>query len=222
MLPGCPAYPQLTPRRSRPPLATGVQIRTSLLGPKLLCAARPTPESSLLSCAGREARDRNVPSAGRTGRRRPGRMPSSSAQPPGSLSVLTIYPPGGKILLHAQQPLAQGLQHLCHSVSSRQVSDSRHHPRAPALVTRAPRTFAARPAPARVRVRPQHRSPFRVRPPFARFRPAPHRPAQPQWAAPGSEKGQCFPPRGKSRCFNSLDSLNPGPLVFLFKMKVVS
>lgn len=39
--------------------------------------------------------------------------------------------------------------------------------------------------------------------------------------APASEKGRCFPPRWKSRGFDSSHSLNLGPLVFLFKMKVV-
>lgn len=130
-------------------------------------------------------------------------------------SVPTLYPPGGKILLHAQQPLAQGLQHLCHSVSSPRVSDSRRRPRAPALGTRAPRTLAARPAPAPGPAPAQHRSPFRVRPPtdsraFAPPLPGLRSRSEPR-RAPASEKGRCYPPRRKSRGFDSFHYLNPSP-----------
>lgn len=48
---------------------------------------------------GREMRPR-VRGGRRPGPARPGPFPSP-----------TVYPPGGEILLHAQQPLAQGLQH---------------------------------------------------------------------------------------------------------------
>lgn len=114
---------------------------------------------------------------------------------PGSFPSPTEYPPGGEILLHAQQPLAQGLQHRRRRVSapsgfrplqSPRVPQSRRHtchPRAPHTHSQPRPRLGRRPA-----LQPLPRS----RPPLARSRPAPAapRPAQAQWAATASGCGK--------------------------------
>lgn len=203
-----------------------MQVSASLLGPKLLRAARPTPESSLLSCAGREAQDRNVPGAGRTGRRRLGQMPSSSAQPPGSL----LFPP----YTHPEVKSCCTLSSRSRRVSS--ISATASPPlgfQTAAAALGPPHLALARhdhsqPAPPRLRVRPRPSTaaPSASAPPPTRaLSPRP----SPACAAAVSRAGL----RPQKRGGASLPAENPGvsslftisipaPLVFLFKMKVVS
>lgn len=84
----------------------------------------------------------------------------------------TAYSPGGEILLHAQQPLAQGLQHR---VASLQASRRRGHPPPPDAVVGRPRPPAGSPPHTAVA------APSASPPPSARARPA-----QPQCSAQGS------------------------------------
>lgn len=104
------------------------------------------------------------------------------AQAPRSLVVPAEYPPGGEILLHAQQPLPQGLQHR----RRRRVSSLRSQTAAAALAPRTchprVRTRAARPAPGRPSAR---RGPFRVSAPLAALAP----PRAGRAAAVGRGKG---------------------------------
>lgn len=117
--------------------------------------------------------------AGRDGREAASRAESRLLRrprpPPRSLSVPTEYPPGGEILLHAQQPLPQGLQHLLrHRGSSPRVSDRRRSPR-PAHLSPA-RPHARRPPrPAPGRPRPPAAAPSAFRP-ARRAGPTPRRP----------------------------------------------
>lgn len=118
--------------------------------------------------------------------------PAQAPAPPPP-SVPTVNPPGGEILLHAQQPLAQGLQHRRHRVSSRQVTDLRPCQGSPHLSPRELHTLADRPAPGPSDVlAPQPLPRFA---PARAFSPRPNRPAQPQWAAPArtADKGRLFP-----------------------------
>lgn len=85
-----------------------------------------TPGSSLLSSAGRGGAGRDGPRTEARGRERGRGTPGAARPPSGPFSSPTVYPPGGEILLHAQQPLAQGLQH-CHRRRSPLL-----RPRAPA------------------------------------------------------------------------------------------
>lgn len=84
----------------------------------------------------------------------------------------TAYSPGGEILLHAQQPLAQGLQHR---VASLQASRRRGYPHPPDAVVGRPRPPAGSPPHTAVA------APSASPPPSARARPA-----QPQCSAQGS------------------------------------
>lgn len=192
--PRTPGRGSRIPRPSRPP---GARVRASPLGPKLLCAAGPSRKVRyfLLRSGEGEARDATGLGCGRGGRRRPGGDPAPPARPgPRSLFAPTKYPPGGEILLHAQQSLPQGLQHLLrHRDSSPRVSE-RAAALAPAPVARAPaRQQPPRPRPARG-PRPR-RSPSAFRP-RSRSGSTPRRPRSrsgPRRAGLGWRKGAALP-----------------------------
>ena len=191
----------------------------------------------------------------------------------------TVYPPGGEILLHAQQPLAQGLQHR-RRVSAAQAATappnlSPHAPRPAA--SPAPRSCSSprrgpsasppaphgrprprpcsppRPAPPPALARPRvpaptpragpapapalltrEARPFRVPAPpllvpaarpLPRSRPAPHRPAQPQWGAPARAAGKGGGPSPQAETARRSDALfspHPGRLPFRSKIEAAA
>lgn len=167
----------LRPADAQPIPAPGARVRASPLGPKLLCAAGPSRKVRDFpprSGDGRRGTGLDWGAGGEEGGV-PGGDPAPRAGPgppfpPRSLVVPAEYPPGGEILLHAQQPLPQGLQHRRrHRVSSARVSDRRRRPR-PAHLSPARPHPRGRPAPGRPRPRPR-RSPFRVAPPLGPLAP---------------------------------------------------
>lgn len=136
---------------------------------------------------GGEGRGRGGGSGGRGRERdrtgvRGGRVPVPPAPRPGPRVPFpspTVYLPGGEILLHAQQPLAQGLQH--HRRCRRRRRPQSRVDTAPHLSRRA-RTLAAGPAPGPLS--PPRRGPFRVPAPARALPPRPRR-AQARAAAVG-------------------------------------
>lgn len=233
-LPPPPADAQAPRSPHLPAPGARVRDRGSPLGPKLLCAARAEPESSLLSSAERgwggagqgwtglrdeTRRDgRGGEEMGGEGGGVPGGRPAPpAAQAPRSRSVPTEYPPGGEILLHAQQPLPQGLQHLRrHRDSSPRVSERRRRPR-PAHLSPA-RPQPPRPRPPAPAAAPSAFCPAR------RAGPAPRRRAAAEGRRAGLRKrgGPSLPssPCQLSQRLGWALPTDPGFLIFfLFKWK---
>lgn len=154
----------------------------------------------------------------------------SSARPPRSLSIPTVYPPGGEILLHAQQPLAQGLQHRrCCRCRRRRGPVSRPQagtatfgpapPGSPAPVTSHPALSRPAPPPARSRLRATAPSAF---PPPTRA--LPPRPAPARAAAVGRaglrlrKRGGSF--RSAEKVSSSDALFNPGQALWFSYLKL--